>query len=293
MGASVSNVFINTYENIVRHLAQQDVTRLRPWVMERSVQSEAHNWERLGSREALEKTSRLQATPSQDYPFSRRQSIPKTWNTGDDTEQEDIAQMLVDPNSNIAYAQAMAMRRAFDDEIIGAATGDSRDGDGQAVTIPAGQTIGSQGSPVSFTYDLITQVDEVFYDNDIDASVEKVFVISPRQNRKLQQLTEAVSADYNRNMPLNGDGSIKKWFGYNWIVSSRLPDSSAGQDGSENYIFAMTKRAIGLQMNKDLWVRVDEDPSVSFAWRIYAAATFGAIRVEDEQLVRINCSTTI
>src|SRR6056300_840648 len=98
MGASVSNVFINTYENIVRHLAQQDVTRLRPWVMERSVQSEAHNWERLGSREALEKTSRLQATPSQDYPFSRRQSIPKTWNTGDDTEQEDIAQMLVDPN---------------------------------------------------------------------------------------------------------------------------------------------------------------------------------------------------
>jgi hypothetical protein len=187
MGASVSNVFINTYENIVRHLAQQDVTRLRPWVMERSVQSEAHNWERLGSREALEKTSRLQATPSQDYPFSRRQSIPKTWNTGDDTEQEDIAQMLVDPNSNIAYAQAMAMRRAFDDEIIAAATGDSRDGDGQAVTIPAGQTIGSQGSPVSFTYDLITQVDEVFYDNDIDASVEKVFVISPRQNRKLQQ----------------------------------------------------------------------------------------------------------
>jgi hypothetical protein len=46
-------------------------------------------------------------------------------------------------------------------------------------------------------------------------------------------------------------------------------------------------------MNKDLWVRIAEDPSVSFAWRIYCASTYGAIRVEDEQLVRINCSTTI
>ena len=49
MGASVDNVFIQTYERTVRHLAQQGITRLRPWVDERSVQSEGHNWERLGS----------------------------------------------------------------------------------------------------------------------------------------------------------------------------------------------------------------------------------------------------
>ena len=293
MGASVSNVFVETYERTVRHLAQQSITRLRPWVVERSVQSEGHNWERLGSREAIAKTARLQPTPFQDYPWSRRKSIPVTFNTGDDTEHEDIAQMLVDPNSNIAIAQGKAMRRAHDNEIIGAAVGDSRDGDGDPVVIPVDQTIGVEDTPVPMTFDLVTQVSEIFMDNDIDPDEQKVFVIAPRQARKLLQLTEATSGDYNAVRPLTSKGYIESWMGYSWLVSTLLPDSSGGQDDSENFIFAMTRRALGLQMNKDIWVRIAEDPSVSFAWRIYCASTYGAIRVEDEQLVRINCSTTI
>jgi hypothetical protein len=293
MGQSVDTVFVETYERTVRHLAQQGITRLRPWVVERSVQSEAHNWERLGAREAIAKTTRLQITPSQDYPWTRRKSEPITFNTGDDTEQEDIVQMLVDPNSNIAIAQGKAMRRALDNEIIAAAVGDSRDGDGGAVVIPVGQTIGVQDTPVPMTFDLVTQVSEIFMDNDIDPDEEKVFVVSPRQARKLLQLTEATSGDYNALRPLTSKGYIESWMGYSWLVSTLLPDSSSGLDDSENHIFAMTRRALGLQMNKDIWVRIAEDPSFSFVWRVYCASTYGAIRVEDEQLVRINCSTTI
>lgn len=293
MGQSVDAVFVETYERTVRHLAQQGITRLRPWVVERAVHSEGHNWERLGAREAIAKTTRLQDTPSQDYPWSRRKSTPVTFNTGDDTEHEDIVQMLVDPNSNIAIAQGKAMRRAHDNEIIAAAVGDSRDGEGNDIPIPVGQTIGVQGTPVPMTFDLVTEVSERFMDNDIDPDEEKVFVISPRQCRKLLQLTEATSGDYNAMRPLTSKGYVESWMGYSWLVSTLLPDSSAGQDDSENYIFAMTRRALGLQMNKDIWVRIAEDPSASFAWRIYCASTYGAIRVEDEQLVRINCSTTI
>ena len=293
MGASVSNVYVETYERTVRHLAQQGITRLRPWVMERAVQSEAHNWERLGVREAIAKTERLQETPSQDYPWSRRQSQPITFNTGDDTEHEDIVQMLVDPNSNIAIAQGFAMRRAHDNEIIAAAVGDSRDGNGDPVTFPAEQTIGAQGAPVPMTYDLVTEVSERFMDNDIDPDEQKVFVIAPRQARKLLQLTEATSGDYNALRPLTSKGYIESWMGYTWLVSTLLPDSSSGLDDSENYIFAMTRRALGLQMNKDIWAKVEQDPSISFAWRIYCASTFGAIRVEDEHLVKVHLSETI
>ena len=293
MGASVDAVFVETFERTVRHLAQQSVTRLRPWVVERAVHSEAHNWERLGSREAIQKEERLQETPSQDYPWSRRKSEPLTFNTGDDTEQEDIVQMLVDPNSNIAIAQGKAMRRALDNEIIKAAVGDSRDGEGNIVEIPVGQTIGVEDTPVPMTFDLVTQVSEIFMDNDIDPDEAKVFVISPRQARKLLQLTEATSGDYNALRPLTSKGYIESWMGYSWLVSTLLPDSSSQVNDSENFIFAMTRRALGLQMNKDIWVRIAEDPSFSFVWRIYCASTYGAIRVEDEQLVRINCSTTI
>lgn len=291
MGASVATVYVQTYENIVRHLAQQGVTRLRPFVMEKSEQSAAHNWERLGTQEATQKVGRLVDTPEQDYPWSRRQSQPETWHTGDTTEQEDPVQMIIDPNSNIAVAQGKAMRRAHDDSIIAAAVGDSRDGTGAAVAFPVAQTVGDGTSAI--TFDNVTEVSEKFMDRDIDPDESKVMVVSPRQARKLLQLTEATSGDYNAVKPLTSKGYIESWMGYTWIVSTRLPDASGGQDGSEEYCFAMTKKAIGMQTNKDIWARVTEDDTKSYAWRIYCASTFGCIRVEDEHLVRLQLSTTI
>ena len=291
MGASVSNVYVQTYETYVRFLAQQGVTRLRPWVMERSVQSEGHNWERLGTQEAEEKTGRLVDTPEQDYPWSRRKSIPVTYHTGDSTEQEDIVQMILDPNSNIAVAQGKAMKRAIDDELIKACTGDSRDGQGNAVTFPVAQTVGDGTSPI--TFDIITNVSEIFMDNDIDPDEEKVFIIPPSAARKLLQLTEATSGDYNAVRPLTSKGYIESWMGYSWIVSTRLPDASGGQDDSERFAIAMTRKAIGLQVNKDIWARIAEDPTKSFAWRVYCAASYGAIRVEDEHLVRVQIANSV
>ena len=288
MSATIPNAYIQTYETNVRHLAQQGITRLRPWVMEKSVQSEGHNWDRLAATTAQQKTTRKQVTPDNETAWSRRKSIPVTYDTGDVTEQEDVVQMIIDPNSSYAVAQGKAMRRAHDDEIISAAVGDSRDGDGNAVTFVAGQSIGDGLSSIS--YDVVTAVTEKFMDNDIDPDEEKVFVITPAQARKLLQLTEATSGDYNAVRPLTSKGYIESWMGYSWVVSTRLLQ---GADAGSKYCFAMTRRAIGMQMNKDIWARISEDPSISYAWRVYCASTFGAIRVEDEQLVRVDLSETI
>jgi len=291
MGASVSNAAIETYEDTVRYLAQQSISRLRPHVMEVGVQSEGHNWDRLGTQEATKKTGRIVATPEQDYPWSRRKSIPVVYHTGDTAEHEEINTMLIDPNSSIANAQGMAMRRAYDKEIIEAATGDSRDGSGNVVPYDTSQNIGDGTASINF--DIVTETTERFMDNDIDPDVEKCMVVSPRQARKILQLTEATSGDYNAMRPLTSKGYVESWMGYTWIVSTLLPDASVGQDGSEEYCFAMTKRAVGMQVNKDIWVRVAESVENSFVWRIYTAAQFGAIRVEDEQIVRLHLATAI
>mgnify|MGYP001063088801 CR=1 FL=1 len=287
MADSIPDVYVQTYESTVRHLAQQGTTRLRPWVMERSVSSEGHNWERIAATAAQQKTTRKQATPDNETEWSRRKSIPVTYDTGDVTEQEDIVQMIVDPNSNYAKAQGMAMRRAHDDEIIKAAVGDSRDGEGNAVTFDPDQVVGDGSSAI--TYDIVTAVTERFMENDIDPDEDKVFVISPVQARKLLQLTEATSGDYNAVRPLTSKGYIESWMGYTWVVSTRLLAPAAG----EVDCFAMTRMALGLQINKDIWSRVTEDPSISYAWRIYTASTFGAIRVEDEHLVKVHLLDSI
>lgn len=279
MAISIANVYIQTFENIVRHLAQQKQARLRMCVDERGVSSEKHNWERMGKNAAVLKTSARQATPENDSDWSRRVSVAETWNVGDTVEQEDPIQMLVDPQSNIAYSISMAMKRAQDDTIIASATGTALDGAGTPIAFPVGQVVGD-GTGV-FSFDGVTEVYERFMQNDIDPEETKYMIIGPTQLRKMQQLTEYTSSDYVNIKSLATNGFVKSWMGFDWIVSTRLLAPAVG----EISCLAMTKRAIGLQMNRDISVRVAEDPSISFAWRVYCFGTWGAVRVEDEQIV--------
>tara|TARA_R110002020_G_scaffold170207_2_gene359572 strand:- start:5698 stop:6621 length:924 start_codon:yes stop_codon:yes gene_type:complete len=304
INTTLANVYVETYESIVRHLAQQQIARARPWVMEKSVQSAGHNWERLAKSTAIEKTavggptnggSSTVPTPENETVFSRRRSAPGTWHIGDVTETEDIAQVLIDPNSNIAQSQSYAMSRAIDAEIFNAAERDADDGNGGTpIPYDVNQEIGD--GTASITFDTITEVTEKFMDNDIDPDIPKVAIISPAQARKLLQLTEATSGDYNAVRPLTSKGYIESWMGYTWVVSTQLNlGTAAGSSlgaGTVNCLF-MTRKAIGLQMNKDVWVRVAQDPSISFAWRIYCQATYGGVRVEDEHLVKVALSETI
>jgi len=291
---TVDNVFVETYESILRHLAQQQPSRLRGKVTERGVNSEKHNWERLGTAEAQIKSTRLQATPVQDFPWSRRVSVPQTYDVGDSTEQEDVVQMIVDPNSNLSQSQGNAMRRGFDDEIIAAATGTALTGLGAAGAFPDGQKVFGTTVDVydaALNFDLITQVVEQFFANDIDPDEPKCFVIGPVQARKLLQLTEATNADYNALRPLQSKGYVEGWMGFDWIVSTRLNHPTA--PGTDIDCFAMTRKAIGLMVDRDVSARVAEDPSISFAWRIYSFMTIGAVRVEDEHIVQVQLADTI
>jgi hypothetical protein len=288
MANTVSNVYVQTFQNNLRFLAQQSEAKLRGFVQEVNVQSEKHNWERLGTIEATTKSGRLVSTPVQDTPWSRRVSIPQTYHVGDSTEQEDIVQMLVDPNSNLTRELAMAMKRKIDDVIIAAATSNATIGDGTTVAYDyTNQSVGDYTVPIDF--DTVTAVQERFMENDIDPDMPKVAVIGPTQVRKLMHLTQQTSADFVHRealQKLTASGIVPNWMGFTWVMSTRLLDGAdtGGGAGTKDLLF-MTDRALGLQVNKDITARVAEDPSVSFAWRLYAHMTMGAVRVEDEQLV--------
>jgi hypothetical protein len=290
MAITISAAYVQTYERTVRQLAQQSETRLRQFVMEKGVVAEKHNWDRLGKGDFTTKAGARVATPATDSPWSRRVSIVSTKHDGDTVEPEDIVQMLIDPKSSVAEKQGMGAKRAVDDYIIAAATGNSMDGTGAAVPFPAAQKVGDGTGVISF--DMVTAVQEKFMTNDIDPSIPKCFVVGPTQVRKLMQLTEQTSADYvNREalQRLNSTGIVPNWMGFTWVMSTRLLIPVAGQLSC----LAFTKRALGLQVAKDIWSRVAEDPSISFAWRIYSALTMGATRVEDEQIVHVHVKNSL
>ncbi len=289
MGTTQPNVYIQTFESIVRHLAQQEITRLRPHVTERSAQSAQHNWERLGLSNADQKVTRLTPTPEADTEWDRRVSVAQTWHNADSTEQEDPSQMLVDPNSNLAMSLGYSMRRAMDDIIINAATGDALDGGGSPVSFPAVQLIGDGSAAISF--DDITAVQEQFMNNDITPDIPKVAIIGPTQVRKLMQLTEQTSSDYvgvnsrGALQQLSSSGIVPNWMGFTWIMSTRL---LADVPGTDLRLLFFTKRALGLHVPRDINARIAEDPSNSFAWRIYCQFVAGCVRVEDEHIVQLH-----
>jgi len=277
---NIDSAYVQSFENNVRFIAQQKEAKLRGRSQTKSESSQKHNWEILGTLEAAEKTSARTATPVQDAEWTRRVSLAKTYHIGTSTELEDPVQMLVDPNSNITRAVAMGMNRQFDDVFIEAATADALLGDGTTLAFDVNQIVGDGTAPISFDY--VTEVQEKFMQNDIDPEVPKCFVVGPTQIRKLMQLTEQTSNDYVSAQRLLSYGIVPNWLGFTWINSTRLLSPGAG----EIDCLAFTMDAMGMNINTDISAKVAQDPSLSFAWRIYSHMTLGAVRVEDQQIVR-------
>ena len=282
MVPTIDSAFIEEYEDNVRHLAQQMDTRLRPHVYEVSSGGEAYNFERLAPTDAIEKTGRRVPTEFVDDDWSRRVAQPKTFFHTMTIEHEDRVQMLVNPDSNYAYNQAMAMNREMDALIIEACSGTALDGDGALVPIPATQIIGDGTAPISF--DLITESQEQYMTDEIMPDEQKIMVVGPTQVRKLMQLTEQTSSDYVQAQALQQYGIVPNWLGYQWIVSNLLEAPAGG----ELYCLTYTRRGIGLAVNQDTFTRISENPSFSYMWQVFSQWTMGAVRVEDEHVQLIH-----
>ena len=297
MPITIDSAYVETFERTVRHLAQQGDTRLRGAVTEVNEQSERHNWDRLAQSAAVQKTAARVATPvggnaaggagsTDGLVWSRRQTLIQSWHTGEIFEAEDPVQMLIDPQSSIAMNLAMNMRRAVDDIIITAATGTALDGDGSPVTFPVGQVVGDGSGQI--TLDMVLEVKELFNVNDVDPDEQLCWVYGPKQERKLMQLMEVTSSDYQDGKALSS-GRLPNWMGIKWIMSNRLLVPSA--DELSNLCFS--RKAMGLHVAKDITARVAERTDLSFAWQVYCHMSMHAVRVEDEHIVHVHVADTI
>ena len=297
MAITVPAAYVETFEANVRNLAQQSNSRLRKCVSEVSKQSEKHNWDRLAASTARLKTAARMVSPAggngsgavgatDGLTWTRRATTTATYDTGEVIEPENIVQMLIDPKSASTENLVMNMKRQVDDIIIAAATADADDGAGGTVALPAGQIVGDYSGEI--TLDSILEVAEVFDVNDVDPEEPRYFVIGPKQKRKMMQLIEVVSSDFQSKQAL-ATGYLPDFMGFNWIVSNRLNVPLADQLDC----FAFTKKALGLHVAGDITTRVAERSDMSFAWQVYMMMHMASVRVEDEHLVHFKAADTI
>lgn len=297
MPITIPNSYIETFEGSVRQLAQQKVSRLRKCVSEIRNASKAHNWDRLAASAAREKTSARTVSPAggngsgavgstDGLAWTRRNTTLRTFDTGEVIEPEDIVQMLIDPKSATTENLVMNMQRQVDDLIIDNAFAAAGNGAGGTVAFPAGQVVGDYTAEISL--DFVLEVDEKFQANDVDPDEAKFWIIGPKQRRKLLQLVEVTSGDYQAKQAL-ATGYLPDWMGFNWILSNRLNVPLADQIDS----IVMTKKAMGLHVGGDINTRVAERSDMSFAWQVYLLMHMDAVRVEDEHIVHAKLKDTV
>lgn len=281
MAITITKAQVKTFENTVRHLSQQKESRVRGWCQEKDITSATHSFKRIAKVALSAKSGSRQATPQIDTAWSNRVCSPSPSDWGDTYESEQAAQMIINPSSELTTAASYAVNRGYDDILIAAATAAALDEDGNSNAFPAGQVVGDYTGEMDMA--LVSAVAAKFAVNDVDPETPKVALIGPNQARKLMHEPRATNEQYVNMKQLIAGGFIKQWMGFDWVLTNRLLAPSTGQ---LDCLF-FTRQALGLLVVEDMFLRVAEDPASSFLTRVYVKITAGAVRVEDEHIVRL------
>jgi hypothetical protein len=282
MSTEITTAFVEQYSSNIQMLSQQKGSLLRDKVRVESVTGKNAFFDQVGSVTASVRTTRHADTPQSDTPHSRRRVSLVDYEFADLIDDLDKVRMLVDPTSTYALAAAYAMGRAMDDAIITAALGSADTGvaGGTAVALPAAQKI-VEASTAGLTIAKLRQAKEIIDLADVDPSLPRHIIVSPKQITDLLGTTEVTSSDFNTVKAL-AQGDINSFLGFNFIVSNRLAVASQIRD-----CIAFVSDGIGLAVGKDATARIDERADKGYATQVYYSAAFGATRMEEDKVVEI------
>jgi hypothetical protein len=305
MSFTVTDAFVQQFTGNVHFLAQQMVSRFRSAVVEDTITGESAYMEQIAPTVARKIQSRHADTPIMNTQHLRRRLAPYGYNWGDLTDRLDKVRLLIDPASAYARNAAMAMRRAIDDEVIGAFyatayTGHSGstqvtwpNGNNESTpTTPAGTQVavndwtfgngsGNAGLTISKLISAMVALDAAEGDEEEE---DRFIALTARQKGQLLATTEVTSADYNTVRALY-DGKVDRFMNFKVIHSERLQTNGSGYWR----VPAWRKSAMGLGIAQDIQGQIAQRPDKNFSWQVYADESIGATRLEEVKLVEVIC----
>jgi hypothetical protein len=286
--------FVQQFADNLIHLAQQRGSRLMRAVKVERVNAKNHHFDRLGATVAQKKLSRHGDTPLIDTPHSRRRVTMDDYEWADLIDNPDKVRALINPKSDYAMAGAWAIGRAIDDVIIAAATGNSVAVDASDSTSNVAHDtnniidndFGTANS--NLTAAKVMEARRILRGNNIDMNEEMFLVANSFCIAGLMQESDVKDFDINTSKPM-AVGELPSYGGFNIIHTESI--LGAGTDDTDPYLcLAFPRSAIGLALGQDINVRMSERSDKSYSTQVYASATFGATRIEEEKMISIECS---
>jgi hypothetical protein len=289
MSVTVNVAHVHAYTREVQRLAQQSTSKLRSSVrVKAGIVGKTYNFERLGPSDLVAIT-RHSATPLLNPEHSRRRLTLSDRGGAILLDKQDQVRMLIQPENEYAQNHAASINRFYDDLIIAAAVGNSTsvaaDDSTANVALPAAQIIVNGGTGLTFAK--VNQALRILNAADVPYG-NRTAVISPVGLEDLLATTQATSADFV-NLKAIQEGRLQgTWMGFEWIVSTRLPITGNIRSG-----LFFHKNALGIGLAIDMYTSVSTRHDLNDATQVYAAATAGAVRVEEALLVQADYDESV
>jgi hypothetical protein len=285
MSLTIPVHFVQQFSANVRMLAEQKMSRLRSTAAIETVNGESVALERLGGiPDVNEVTERHGDTPLNEIEHTRRWLYITDYDVANLIDKPDRIRLLIDPDSKYTIRHASAMGRKQDDVIINALGASVTEGKSASTTtaLPSAQKIlsGSTG----LTIDKLITAKEILDAAEIDDN-DRFCVVQSRQISNLLADDKISNADYNAVKALVR-GEINQYLGFTFIRLERLQTNSS----SERLVYCYTRGAVTLGIGQEIASVAAERPDKRHAQQIYTYGSWGATRLEDEQVVQIACT---
>ena len=253
----------------------------------------------LNDSEAQDILTRKGDTPDGEFDGSKYwlTQRPKEKVTTFDEWDKHFLGTIVLPTSDEVQSHAMAFNRATDDVIISAFDATRYIGEDGTTTdsFPAGQSIASNyvetgsDTPSGMTLAKLRRAKYLMDVSEVPDS-ERYIVIGAQQEQDLLRDTNLTSADFNTVKALV-DGKVDTFLGFKFLKSQRLPVGTVSGVADIRSCFAFHKSAIKFAMS-DRQTRMDILPQRRHALQIRSTMMLGAVRTENEKVVRIYSDET-
>lgn len=312
MSNQISTAFVDTFRSNIIMLSQQMGSRLERGCRIETQAAKMDFYERVGSVDAQEITTRHGDTPILNTPHTRRAVTLVDAEYGDMIDKMDRVRLLINPDDAYVKAAVNALGRKKDDQIIAAALGNSYGGAAgtTATALPTTQKIaahdGTTTTGVNLNVRTLRKVAALFDANEVDEEMKRYFAYTSSQKSALLAETEVTSSDYNTIKSLV-NGEINTFMGFEFIRTERLPRSATDitytvTDGTvaagtgtitaskSRRCFAWAEDRMLLSIGSDMVTRIAERADKRFGTQIYVCQSVGSTRLEEVGVIEVDCS---
>jgi hypothetical protein len=299
------NLFTTQFSTNLELKLQQMGTLLRPHVKEGfHVGKQASPINQIAPIASRSPAGRFAPMERVDPDFTRRWVFPTDKEIPQLIDSFDELKTIVDPKSQYSENAAMSAGRDWDDALIAAALGTAQvgqdaggltsetwpvaPGSATSTSVIIAVSFAAGSTAVGLTVAKLVEARRLLrkFHNDLDRDPPTLIIGSQQEADLLNQVT-VVSTEFS-DRPVLVDGMIKRFLGFNIVVSERLNVVS-----NVRKVICFVKSGLYLGVWRDLTNRVSiRNDLSSEPYQLYTKYTYGATRTQPGKVLEIDCSDT-